>query len=77
MSDLADPLKAWGGCNRPMRTRATPWVYVDSRYRNSAQNLSGLSLDSEGIFADGWTDQLATVSGSTTGGYTASVLVRV
>jgi hypothetical protein len=52
-------------------------VYVDSRYRNSAQNLSGLSLDSEGIFADGWTDQLATVSGSTTGGYTASVLVRV
>jgi protocatechuate 3,4-dioxygenase beta subunit len=52
-------------------------VYADSRYGNSAQNLGRLSLDTDGIFADGWTDQLATVSGSMTDGYTASLLVRV
>lgn len=52
-------------------------VYADSRYGNSAQNLSRLSLDTDGIFADGWTDQLATVSGSVSDGYTASLLVRV
>lgn len=52
-------------------------VYGDSRYGRSAQNLSRLSLDTDGIFADGWTDQLATMSGSGSAGYTASLLVRV
>lgn len=52
-------------------------VYADSRYGNSAQNLSRLSLDTDNVFSDGWTDQLATVSGSASGGYTASLLVRV
>jgi protocatechuate 3,4-dioxygenase beta subunit len=52
-------------------------VYADSRYGSSAQNLSRLSLDTDGIFADGWTDQLATMSGSVSDGYTASLLVRV
>jgi protocatechuate 3,4-dioxygenase beta subunit len=52
-------------------------VYADSRYGNSAQNLSRLSLDTDGIFADGWSEQLAAVSGSVSGGYIASLLVRV
>lgn len=52
-------------------------VYADSRYGNSAGNLSRLSLDTDGVFRDGWTDQLATMSGSVDGGYTASLLVRV
>lgn len=52
-------------------------VYADNRYGNSAQNLSRLSLDTDNVFADGWTDQLATVSGSVSDGYTASLLVRV
>lgn len=52
-------------------------VYEDSRYGNSAQNLSRLSLDTDGIFADGWSDQLATVSGSVSEGFVASLLVRV
>lgn len=52
-------------------------VYSDGRYGNSAQNLARLSLDTDNVFADGWTDQLATVAGSTTEGYTASLLVRV
>jgi protocatechuate 3,4-dioxygenase beta subunit len=52
-------------------------VYADSRYGNSASDLSRLSLDTDGIFRDGWADQLATVSGSVDDGYTASLLVRV
>lgn len=52
-------------------------VYADSRYGNSASNLSRLSLDTDGIFRDGWSDQLATMSGSVDEGYVASLLVRV
>ena len=52
-------------------------VYADDRYGNSAENLSRLSLESDGVFADGWSDQLATMSGSPSDGYTASLLVRV
>lgn len=52
-------------------------VYSDGRYGNSAQNLSRMSLDTDNVFADGWTDQLATMSGSPADGYTASLLVRV
>ena len=52
-------------------------VYVDDRYGSSATNLSRLSLQTDGIFRDGWTDQLATVAGSLDDGYTASLLVRV
>jgi len=52
-------------------------VYADSRYENSLQNLARLSLDGDGVFRDGWSDQLATLSGSPSEGYTASLLVRV
>ena len=53
-------------------------VYADdSRYGNSIQNLGGLSLESDGIFSDGYADQLATMSGSPEDGYTATLLVRV
>ncbi len=52
-------------------------VYADSRYGNSAGNLSRLSLSTDNVFADGWTDQLATMSGSPQDGYVASLLVRV
>lgn len=52
-------------------------VYEDDRYGNSAGNLSQLSLDTDNVFADGWSDQLATVSGSLSEGFTASLLVRV
>jgi protocatechuate 3,4-dioxygenase beta subunit len=52
-------------------------VYADARYGDSAESLSRLSLENDGVFADGWTDQLATMSGSTDAGYTASLLVRV
>lgn len=52
-------------------------VYADSRYGNSAGNLSRLTLSTDNVFADGWTDQLATMSGSPQDGYVASLLVRV
>ena len=52
-------------------------VYADARYGGSLSNLGRLSLASDGVFADGWQDQLATLSGSPDSGYTASLLVRV
>lgn len=52
-------------------------VYADARYGPSAQNLSRLSLSTDNVFADGWTEQLATVAGSIDEGYTVSLLVRV
>lgn len=52
-------------------------VYTDARYGDSADNLSRLSLTRDGVFADGWESQLATVSGSNDTGYTVSLLVRV
>ena len=52
-------------------------VYVDSRYGESAEFLSQLALSSDIVFRDGWTDQLAVVSGSIDAGLTASLLVRV
>lgn len=52
-------------------------AYTDSRYGNSASNLSRLSLSTDNVFQDGWTEQLATVTGSKESGITASLLVRV
>jgi protocatechuate 3,4-dioxygenase beta subunit len=52
-------------------------VYADGRYGSSADNLGRLSLDTDNVFADGWTDQLATMSGSVEAGYVASLLVRI
>lgn len=52
-------------------------VYADAAYGNSSRNLSVLSLDTDGVFADGWADQLATMAGSVSEGYAASLLVRV
>ncbi|MGF1665103.1 MAG: hypothetical protein ACFCVC_02410 [Acidimicrobiia bacterium] len=52
-------------------------MYTDARYAASVANLAQLSLETDNVFADGWTDQLATVTGSLADGYTASLLVRV
>lgn len=52
-------------------------VYADSRYSDSAGNLGRLSLDTDNVFSDGWTDQLAVLSGNPTTGYTATLTVRI
>lgn len=51
-------------------------VYADPRYGDSAASLAVLSLDRDGVFRDGWADQLATVA-PTGPGFAASLLVRV
>lgn len=52
-------------------------VYADARYAGSAENLAGVSLDSDGIFADGYSLQMAAVSGSLEEGYTLDLNVPV
>ena len=52
-------------------------VYQDGRYGDSGNNLGRLSLDSDGVFEDGWDGQMATVSGSVDGGYAASLVFGV
>ncbi len=48
-------------------------VYADSRYPSSAANLSRTSLSSDMVFRDGWTQQLATMTGDVANGFTASL----
>ena len=52
-------------------------VYAQSVYAGSTANLRGVSLSSDNVFSDGSTLQLATVSGDTTSGYTASLQVAI
>lgn len=51
-------------------------VYEDGRYGNSASNLDRLSLSSDMVFRDGWSDQLADVTGDNESGYTVTLTVR-
>ncbi len=44
---------------------------------HSVDNLDGVSLDSDGVFSDGYSLQLATVTGSVDEGYTFSLNVPV
>lgn len=53
-------------------------VYALSAYDGSARNLSQISLTSDNVFGeDGGVLQLATVTGDTTSGHTATLTVRV
>ncbi|MEV8273102.1 intradiol ring-cleavage dioxygenase [Microbacterium sp. NPDC077184] len=53
-------------------------VYALPAYDGSARNLSGVSLASDNVFGeDGGALQMATVTGDTAAGYTASLVVRV
>jgi protocatechuate 3,4-dioxygenase beta subunit len=52
-------------------------VYATSGYEASVQNLAQSSLDSDNIFSDGYSLQLAKVTGSVTEGYTATLNVPV
>ena len=59
----------------PLDTCAT--VYADSRYPSSAANLRAISFASDGVFADGVTTQLATVTGSVADGYAATLTIGI
>ncbi len=53
-------------------------VYATDGYEQSVQNLSGVSLDSDNVFGeDGAAQQVPTVSGDVTAGYTASLTFAV
>ncbi|MFE5892169.1 intradiol ring-cleavage dioxygenase [Streptomyces sp. NPDC002285] len=52
-------------------------VYATDGYDESVRNLSGLSLETDGIFSDGHDRQLAATKGSVAEGYTATLTVPV
>jgi protocatechuate 3,4-dioxygenase beta subunit len=52
-------------------------VYAATGYEQSARNLSSLSLESDGVFGDGYSLQLARLTGSTSTGWTAELTVPV
>jgi protocatechuate 3,4-dioxygenase beta subunit len=52
-------------------------VYASSLYAGSTANLSRLSLASDNVFSDGWSSQLATVTGDATKSLTAALTFAV
>lgn len=52
-------------------------VYADAAYSGSASNLSRVSLASDNVFSDGSGLQLASVNGSNSAGYVATLTVGV
>jgi protocatechuate 3,4-dioxygenase beta subunit len=52
-------------------------VFATDGYEQSVTNLAQISLDSDGIFSDGYSLQMATVTGSIDDGYTVSLNIPV
>ncbi|MDN3023612.1 intradiol ring-cleavage dioxygenase [Streptomyces sp. S.PB5] len=52
-------------------------VYATEGYGDSVTNLESLSLEEDGIFSDGYEQQLAVMKGSVDAGYTATLTVPV
>lgn len=52
-------------------------VYATAGYEDSVRRLSRLSLETDGVFADGYAQQLATMSGSPADGLVATLDVPV
>jgi protocatechuate 3,4-dioxygenase beta subunit len=52
-------------------------VYASGGYGNSTANLNAISFSSDNVFSDGYSTQLATMSGSVAAGYTASLTVGI
>lgn len=52
-------------------------VYGTAGYETSAQNISSLSLQTDGIFADSYASQLAAMTGTALAGYQSELVVTV
>ena len=52
-------------------------VYATAGYGQSVTNLSRVSLSTDMVFSDGWSSELAALTGDTTNGYTANLVVAV
>ena len=72
------------GGGRPLRTSqlafpqdASEAVYATEGYDGSTANLAAMSIDTDMIFQDGYGDQMATMAGDASTGYTATLPVTV
>ena len=52
-------------------------VYATAGYGQSATSLQGITLASDGVFRDGATLQMATMTGSVQAGYVAALTVGI
>jgi protocatechuate 3,4-dioxygenase beta subunit len=52
-------------------------VYATTGYESSIRNLAGITLATDGIFSDGATRQIATMTGGVAAGYTATLTIAV
>jgi protocatechuate 3,4-dioxygenase beta subunit len=52
-------------------------VYGTTEYANSLRNLGRISFTSDNVFSDGYSTQLATVTGNTTDGYVGTLQVGI
>lgn len=52
-------------------------VYATSGYGNSAANNAAISLATDGIFSDGYSTQMVTITGSVSAGYVARLQVGI
>lgn len=52
-------------------------VYADAQYGNSLRNLGQLSLERDGVFRDGWEQQMATITGTINDGLLARLTIGV
>jgi hypothetical protein len=52
-------------------------VFASDGYSQSVSNLKQVSLTTDNVFSDGWSSELATMSGSVANGYTATLNVAV
>ena len=78
VSQIGDSTNAIATSQMALPQSMVDQVYASSTYTGSAANLAQITLDSDNVFGeDGGALQLATVSGSASDGYTASLVVRV
>ena len=52
-------------------------VYATDGYSASVRNMAQTSLSSDMVFRDGWSQELATANGTTSNGYTATLVIGV
>ncbi|GAB4446652.1 MAG: intradiol ring-cleavage dioxygenase [Chloroflexi bacterium OHK40] len=52
-------------------------VYATDGYAESVRNLAQISLETDNVFRDGYSSQLATVTGDVTSGYTAQLTIGI
>ena len=86
-ADLAQYMDVAPGVVNMRGSRSDAAYYVDgvkvatggvhANYGNSAINLAAISFASDNVFSDGTEQQMASISGTTTNGYSASLVVGI